>query len=61
MIKSCIKAIDNGVLITKSDIEQYLVGSGFSNKDAADITLEIIKQGGIKMKKVILVQLSMNF
>lgn len=51
MIKSCIRAIDNGVLITKSDIEQYLIGSGFSSLDADDIALEIIKQGGIKMKK----------
>lgn len=50
-IKNCIMAIDKGELVTKSDIEQYLIGCGHSASDAEDITTEIIKQGGNKMRK----------
>lgn len=51
VIKSCIRAIDVGDLLTKSDIESYLIEKGFNFDKASEITLEIIKQGGIKMKK----------
>ena len=51
IIKSCVLAIDNGDLITKSDIENYLIGCGFDMDKAIDVSMEIIKQGGIKMVK----------
>lgn len=51
IIKSCIKAINDGELITKSDIESYLMGCGFADNMAKDTAFEIIKQGGIKMQK----------
>lgn len=51
VIKGCIKAIDDGSLITKSDIESYLMSCGFDVKKSSETALEIIKQGGIKMQK----------
>ena len=47
----CIKAIDDGLLKTREDIELYLIKNGYSAGDAEDITNEIIKQGGNKMAK----------
>ena len=51
IIKKCVLAIDDGELLTKSDIEKFLLDSGFEMDTAIETTMEIIKQGGIKMKK----------
>lgn len=51
IIKSCIQSIDKGELNTESEIEDYLKSCGFDENKAGETTLEIIKQGGIKMKK----------
>ena len=51
VIKACVMAIDEGDLVTKSDITGFLKSYGFDEYKANETTLEIIKQGGIKMKK----------
>ena len=51
IIKSCIEAIDVGELITKSDITNFLIENGFDKNKANETLVEIITQGGIKMKK----------
>lgn len=51
IIKSCITAIDEGELISKSDIENYLMDHNFTADNATETAEEIIKQGGIKMSK----------
>lgn len=51
VIKACVMAIDEGDLRTKSDITDFLKSFGFDEIKANETTLEIIKQGGIKMKK----------
>lgn len=51
VIKACVMAIDEGDLVTKSDITEFLKSFGFEESKANETTLEIIKQGGIKMSK----------
>lgn len=50
-IKECIKSIDSGELVTKSDIESFLFMKGFDMDKARETTLEIIYQGGNRMSK----------
>lgn len=51
VIKECVKAIDSGELKTQEEIEDYFIDKGFDEDKARETTLEIIKQGGVKMKK----------
>lgn len=51
IIKECVKSIDSGDLITKSDISNFLISCGFDSNKAEETTSEIIKQGGSKMSK----------
>lgn len=51
VIKECVKAIDSGELKTQEEIEDYFIDKGFDEDKAREATLEIIKQGGVKMKK----------
>lgn len=51
IFNECNECIDSGELKTKEDIENFFVKHGYDEETARDKTLEIIKQGGIKMRK----------
>lgn len=51
IIKSCIREIDKGNLITEDEITEYFISKGFDSNLSRETTLEIIKQGGTKMAK----------
>ncbi len=51
IFNECYDGIDSGELKTKEDIENFFIKHGYDKETARDKTLEIIKQGGIKMRK----------
>lgn len=61
IIDEALICIDTGELKTRGDIEQFFKENGFDENKARDKTLEIIRNGGKEMKKVISAKLSTTF
>ncbi len=51
ILREALICIDTGELKTRKNIEEFLVSNGFDEKKARDKTLEIIRNGGMEMKK----------